>query len=124
MSDLRLLLALTLGSVLALSACKGGVSHPDAGNANSSKYCADRKDSENNCSACSSQPGCGFCDTPQSGQAHCQPGTSAQVPGTCEQGWAISTEDCEKPPPPPPPPEATASSAEEPHGEAIQSAVE
>src|SRR5690606_13826899 len=79
--------------------------HPDGG-PNSEKYCADRKESENNCMACSSQPGCGFCGTPREGEAHCQPGTSSAPPGTCREDWSFSTEDCATPPPPPPPPPA------------------
>lgn len=97
----------TLGAMLSLLVClvgcRGGVSHPEPGEPNTQKYCADRTDSENNCMACSSQPGCGWCDSPQSEQSHCQPGTTANAPGTCLEGWALSTEDCAEPPPPPPP---------------------
>ncbi len=91
--------------------CEGGVEHPPAGQPNTRKYCADRKDSENNCMACSSQPGCGWCDVPQSGQSHCQPGTSHDAPGSCSEGWALSTDMCAAPPPPPPPPPPLPSSS-------------
>lgn len=95
------LLALNLG--FGLAGCRGGVRHPDSGEENTKKYCADRRESENNCMACSSQPGCGFCEKPRNGEAHCQPGADASIPGTCSEGWSFSTEDCETPPPPPPP---------------------
>lgn len=87
-----------------LPGCRGGVVHPEPGEPNSERYCADRNDSENNCSACSSQPGCGWCDVPQQGRAQCQPGTTTERPGTCREGWALSTEDCPAPPPPAPAP--------------------
>src|SRR5690606_14319223 len=103
---------LVYGFSLVMLACNGGVVHPDSGEPNTRKYCADRNDTENNCTACSSQPGCGWCDVPQSGQAHCQPGTSAESPGSCQEGWALSTEDCEAPPPPPPPPPTVESDAD------------
>ncbi len=98
-----LTLAFGLTALLTLaSGCKGGVQHPPDGEANTPEYCADRKPEENNCMACSSQPGCGWCESPESGHAECQPGVSSETPTTCAAGWANSTEACPAPPPPPP----------------------
>jgi hypothetical protein len=95
--------AFAILEAVVLVGCHGKVQHPEKGEPNSTAYCADRNDPENNCMACSSQPGCGWCENPQGGEAHCQPGTSSS-PMTCQHGWALSTEDCATPPPPPPPP--------------------
>jgi hypothetical protein len=99
-----------LGGVLAAAAAlpscggdAGKVQHPPPGQANSSEYCAKRVATENNCMACTSQPGCGWCNQPVSGQAACQPGVDAALPATCSDGWALSSDQCTAPPPPPPP---------------------
>jgi len=94
---------LLASSLLALapSGCKGGVDHPPPDEPNEPDYCAKRPQDGNNCMGCTSQPGCGWCNVPQSGQASCQAGTEA-MPATCQEGWAQSTEECEAPPPPPP----------------------
>lgn len=87
---------------LGLVGCHGGVEHPPPDQPNQPDYCAKRPPEEDNCNACASQPGCGWCNTPTSGPAGCQAGT-AEMPATCQDGWAQSTEQCEEPPPPPPP---------------------
>jgi len=98
---LSTLLSLALLTCLALVGCNGGVVHPPPDEPNSPEYCAKRPPEENNCMACTSQPGCGWCDTPTSGPPGCQAGTEA-IPSTCQAGWAQSTEECQPPPPPPP----------------------
>lgn len=100
-----LLYLLALGSALG---CAGGVRHPDPGEENDEQYCAKRPLHENNCMACSALPGCGWCDSPKNGKAHCQPGTAHDRPASCAEGWALSSEDCAEPPPPPPPPPPSA----------------
>lgn|SRR5690606_40037574 len=97
-----LLASATLVAGLSFVGCHGGVRHPEPGEPNDPSYCASRPPEESNCMACSSQPGCGWCDAPSPGQATCQPGTSATAPATCQGGWAFSTEACTPPPPPPP----------------------
>ncbi len=94
----------TFVGVALLIGCNGGVQHPaEPGRPNNAAYCANRPPLENNCMACSAQPGCGWCDEPEEGRASCQPGTSAQKPGSCSSGWAFSSEECTAPPPPPAP---------------------
>lgn len=83
-----------------LFGCNGGVEHPPHGQPNQKDYCAGRDTMENNCMACSAQPGCGWCNSPHTGEAQCQPGASSERPPTCETGWAFSSEECTAPPPP------------------------
>ncbi len=96
------LILLFLGVGAAGTGCHGGVDHPPPNEPNEPEYCADRAPEENNCMACSSQPGCGWCDTPAAGQPSCQAGADHESPETCSGGWAFSTEACAPPPPPPP----------------------
>ena len=115
-------LAQALALVLALSGtvalgCNGGVVHPVDGGENTPEYCKDRSPEQNNCMACSSQPGCGWCGSPREGEAFCQPGNAQAAPTTCAGDWAKSTEQCEPPPPPAPLPPAAAGGAS-----AVQSA--
>lgn len=107
-------------SVCWLGACRGNVEHPDPGETSSVKYCADRKPEENNCMACSSRPGCGWCSAPQEGWSQCQPGAAHETPESCEGGWALSTEECEAPPPPPPPPPSIEANEPLPGGESVE----
>jgi hypothetical protein len=101
--SLQRLLALTVLLPWAgIVGCQGGVNHPPPGQPNDPEYCANRSEMEDNCMACSSQPGCGYCNEPVAGQAHCQAGASQTMPATCQVGWAFSTEECAPPPPPPP----------------------
>src|SRR5690606_10614554 len=91
----RKALALWLMALLtagAVPGCHGGVDHPPPDQPNDPEYCSKRPAIENNCMACSSQPGCGWCDVPQTGQASCQAGATHEAPATCQDGWAFSTE--------------------------------
>ncbi|HSC89864.1 MAG TPA: hypothetical protein VLC09_21460 [Polyangiaceae bacterium] len=101
-------------AALAAVGCNGGVQHPEPGQPNSEEYCKNRDPMENNCMACASLPGCGWCDQPASGKASCQPGNSSTRPGSCTAGWAFGTEECTAPPPPPPESALATSSQAEP----------
>ena len=96
-----LLLFVSFSLGLAAVGCSGGVQHPEPGKPNDKAYCANRDTMENNCMACSSLPGCGWCNEPTSGEASCQPGVSADKPSACVSGWAFSSEECSAPPLPP-----------------------
>lgn len=98
----RPLLLLLLLAAPPFIGCNGGVQHPEPNKPNSKDYCAKRDKMENNCMACSSQPGCGWCEQPVAGAASCQPGTATESSADCKSGWAFSSEDCAAPPPPPP----------------------
>lgn len=89
-----LLAALLLG-------CNGGVVHPEPGKPSTPEYCGKRPEFENDCMACSSEPGCGWCEVPVSGAPHCQPGVDDRAPSTCGEGWKNSSATCAPPPPPP-----------------------
>lgn len=85
--------SLLLGSC---SWCSGGIVHPKPGHKGSVKYCAQF----DNCMACASQPGCGFCSE-QGVSPVCQPGiTSDDQPGTCSVPLTIGNSGCDAPPPP------------------------
>jgi hypothetical protein len=91
--------------ILALCACaatSGGAVHPEDGKPNTTKYCASGAAEEQNCMACASKPGCGFCAEPTEGATVCQPGTNDQAQsGSCSVALIISNEECAGPPPAP-----------------------
>lgn len=87
-----------------LSGCQAG-RQVRQGEAAAADPCTSRPQEENNCLACSAEPACGWCGSPDSGQPHCQPTSGPGVSATCGGIWAVSTEQC--PPPPPPPPLAS-----------------
>lgn len=95
-------LATHLLCALALWSCgDDGVEHPDAGGKGTSEYCARAEPEEQNCMACSSKPGCGFCAAPSGKAAVCQPGVNGDDrPATCSEPLVISSADCPEPPPP------------------------
>lgn len=88
---------------LLLAACgatSGGVQHPPPGTNNTAEYCARAPSEEQNCMACASKPGCGWCVKQNPGSAACQPGVSDDTQSeTCAAPLIISTEDCDAPPP-------------------------
>ena len=90
--------------VFALMGCAcgdDGVEHPDAGGKGSSEYCMRADPEEQNCMACSSKPGCGFCAAPSGSAPVCQPGVNGDDhPSTCSETLVISSADCPAPPPP------------------------
>lgn len=92
--------------LLWLAACgatSGGAVHPEAGKPNAGAYCADAPPEEQNCMACASKAGCGFCNDPKEGAPVCQPGTSDKPESSgCSSALIISNEDCGGPPPVPP----------------------
>lgn len=58
--------------------------------------CGQRPDHENNCTACTSQPICGWCEHPQAGQPNCQASASAAT--TCTQdSFKKATNECAAP---------------------------
>jgi hypothetical protein len=89
-------------ALIAAAACgDDGVEHPDANGKGSTEYCARAPAEEQNCMACSSKPGCGFCAAPSGDAPVCQPGVpDDDAPPTCSEKLTISSADC--PPPPPP----------------------
>jgi hypothetical protein len=91
--------------VLSLAGCQGGVVHPEPGKPNDAAYCRASEPTEDNCMACTSKPGCGYCITPDAGNVSCQPGASHESPAGCTDGWVFSSAECAEPPPPPPPAE-------------------
>jgi hypothetical protein len=83
------------------SAVHGEVVHPQPGEKNTVEECAKGNSQEQNCSRCTSKPGCGFCATPAAGASSCQPGiTGDDTPSTCSGALVISSDACEVPPPP------------------------
>ncbi len=91
-------LSFVVGFVLL--GCNGGVVHPEPGKPNTPEYCGKRAEFENDCMACTSQPGCGWCESPVSGGVHCQPGVDERRPSTCAEGFTNSSAECAPPPPP------------------------
>jgi hypothetical protein len=90
-------------STLACGATNGGAVHPEAGKPNQAEYCADAPAEEQNCMACASKAGCGYCESPKPGAPVCQPGTSDNPDSSgCNGALIISNEDCAGPPPAPP----------------------
>lgn len=87
---------------LCVAACgDDGVEHPDAGGKGTTEYCGRADAEEQNCMACSSKPGCGFCAAVSGDAPVCQPGVpSDDRPATCEEVLVISSADCPAPPPP------------------------
>jgi hypothetical protein len=78
----------------------GDVEHPKPGESSSTEYCARAPAEEQNCMACASKPGCGWCVQQNQGAAPCQPGASDDTHSeTCAAPLIISTEDCDAPPP-------------------------
>lgn len=73
---------------------KAPVRGPDA-----ATRCQQRPAEENNCNACASQPACGWCDSPQPGQANCQASDGAAT--TCLAPLQRSTDECPAPQAPP-----------------------
>ncbi|MEY4577362.1 MAG: hypothetical protein RL701_2065 [Pseudomonadota bacterium] len=102
--QLTRLLGLALG--VAAAGCElfgGAVEHPKPGDSNSVGYCGKSAPEENNCMACSSKPGCGWCASPVAQAPACQPGTRGHAqPDTCQVALTIGNEECVAPPPPPP----------------------
>jgi hypothetical protein len=83
------------------SAVQPTVVHPPAGQPNSREGCTQTKPEEQNCMACASKPGCGYCAQPLGGAPVCQPGTHDQSASpSCAVPLTISNEECEGPPPP------------------------
>jgi hypothetical protein len=83
------------------SAVHGDVEHPAAGKKNTVDYCKQHSSQENNCMACASKPGCGYCAAPAAGSDPCQPGVPGdETPSTCAQPLTLSTDACAAPPPP------------------------
>lgn len=92
--------AFCLVLLAACGATSGGVEHPQPGTNNTSEYCARGPSEEQNCMACASKPGCGWCVKQNPGTASCQPGVSDDAHSeTCAAPLIISTEDCDAPPP-------------------------
>jgi hypothetical protein len=89
--------------LLALYGCgatSGGVEHPDPAKPNKAEYCSGGAPEEQNCMACASKPGCGYCPQPKGGAPVCQPGTSSQPESSgCQVPLLISNEECDAPPP-------------------------
>ena len=89
--------------LLGLSSCaafSGGAEHPKPGEPSKAEYCASGPSEEQNCMACASKAGCGFCRNPKPGAPVCQPGTSNQTASeSCSSELLISNEDCDAPPP-------------------------
>ena len=78
-----------------------GVEHPDAGGKGTVEYCGRAEPDEQNCMACSSKPGCGFCAATSGDAPRCQPGVSNDdQPTTCDETLVISSADCPAPPDP------------------------
>jgi hypothetical protein len=82
--------------------CSGEVKHPPNGGPASAEECGNRPAEENNCMACSSRPGCGYCGQPLNGKPHCQPAVGVARPGSCFSEWSQSSAECAEPPQPPP----------------------
>jgi hypothetical protein len=75
------------------------VPHPEAGTPTPKEFCKSGPAEEQNCMACGSKPGCGFCTDPKSGAAMCQPGSpSAPQSPDCNVALIASNEDCPLPP--------------------------
>jgi hypothetical protein len=90
-------LFLSLASCAALS---GGAEHPKPGEPSKAEYCAAGPAEEQNCMACASKAGCGFCAKPKAGAPVCQPGSGTQTTSdACSSELLISNEDCDAPPP-------------------------
>ena len=87
--------------ILGLAACGGGgVTHPETGKPNTDKYCASGAPEEQNCMACASKPGCGFCNDAKDGAPVCQPGTNEQTTSNgCNTPLIVTNEECPAPPP-------------------------
>jgi hypothetical protein len=88
---------------LCVSSCaafSGGAEHPKPGEPSKAEYCASGPSEEQNCMACASKAGCGFCKNPKAGAHVCQPGTSTQTESaSCSSELLVSNEDCDAPPP-------------------------
>jgi hypothetical protein len=89
--------------ILCLQACaavSGGAEHPKPGEPSKAEYCASGPAEEQNCMACASKAGCGFCRSPLGNAPVCQPGTSTQTESDgCTSELLVSNEDCDAPPP-------------------------
>ena len=94
-------LLLTAATIVGCSAVKPEVTHPEAGQPNTTEACAQSEPEERNCMACTSKPGCGYCPQPLAGAQVCQPGTRTQgKPTSCAVVLTISSDECDAPPPP------------------------
>jgi hypothetical protein len=95
------LCGLTLFASIATACTRGGVVHPPDGGKGTAEYCQSGDAEEQNCMACSSKPGCGFCAAPNGSATICQPGIPGDdQPSTCAEKLVISSDDCPAPPPP------------------------
>ena len=84
----------------ACAAFSGGAEHPKPGEPSKAEYCAGGPAEEQNCMACASKPGCGYCSDPKPGAAVCQPSTSTDTASeACSSELLFSNEDCAPPPP-------------------------
>lgn len=88
--------------VLCVASCaRGGVEHPSDGGKGTVEYCQSGAAEEQNCMACSSKPGCGYCSVPRADAPVCQPGLPGDdAPDTCIEPLVTSTTQCPGPPPP------------------------
>ena len=94
-------IVLLAGFAFACGTTSGGVEHPPAGGTNTPDYCKTSDPQEDNCMACTSKPGCGYCSSPAAGAASCQPGSSDDnSPSSCGEALIIGSDQCEAPPPP------------------------
>jgi hypothetical protein len=95
---MRGLVGLVLASMLGLLGCPPGKPCRLGEVEDLESCCADREPDENNCQACSSQPSCGWCETPRSGPARCMARPEGDAaPEACASGWAPSTAGCPGP---------------------------
>lgn len=82
------------------AATSGGAEHPKPGEPSREEYCASGAAEEQNCMACASKAGCGFCRSPKAGAPVCQPGTSTNASSAkCNAELIIGNEACDAPPP-------------------------
>ena len=95
MRSRKTLIGLALG--LALGCCDSG---PVRNPADAALRCGQRPEHENNCNACTSQPACGWCEQPQTGQTRCQ--AASDTPTGCSGEFRRSPNECAAPQEAPP----------------------
>jgi hypothetical protein len=96
----RWLLCCSCWLQVACGATHGDVQHPEAGRKSTTEYCQKADAEEQNCMACTSKPGCGFCSGSPDAAGFCQPGVSGDdAPASCATPLVLSSAECPAPPP-------------------------